>query len=480
MSVSTLVQPNVQIREINPNSAKDLKQLTKLHMKLLHFGPMTKLGFLFIQEIAYGVNLREGLLKAALYEIDGKPVGFISYTPRSITFHRTSLKKHWLYALWILGISILQKPIRFLRLMQVMQVILSRRAEQEVERDPLGEVVSIGVLPECLTPAFIRETGLRISQALVFHAIAYFQRAGVKEMRMIVDADNKPALLFYHSLNATFTPAKQGEKSVVNVWFDLDNTPVSEPAIPHCWNLESNFSDNPTVPADDWKTYWEGLTDSQRIFQVESADYVRRLDVAHLLNPEDHVLDFGCGFGFVANELAPCVQQLSLWDASANMRQRARLNVASHQNIQFLERSELFEQSQKRQFDLVLVNSVVQYMTDAELNFWLATWRECLTPEGQLVLSDLIPEDYQGRSDMLALLRFSLRHGFLLRVVQEGIKEIRRYRGMRHALPLKRFSQEELIQRAAAYGLSIRFTPQNLTYRQQRFTAVLSPSQPTL
>jgi cyclopropane fatty-acyl-phospholipid synthase-like methyltransferase/ribosomal protein S18 acetylase RimI-like enzyme len=479
MTVSTLVKPHIQIREVNPKSARDLKQLTKLHMKLLHFGPMTKLGSLFIQEIAYGVNLREGLLKAALYEIDGKPVGFISYTPRSITFHRTSLNKHWLYALWILSLSIVQQPQRFLRLIQVVHVMLSRRSEQEVERDPLGEVVSIGVLPDCLAPKFVRETGLRISQSLVFHAMGYFQRAGVKEMRMIVDADNKPALLFYHSLNATFTPAKQGQKSVVNVWFDLDNTPQNTTTIPSCWDLEVNFSDRPSVPADNWKTYWEGLTDSQRIFQVESADYVRRLSTEKLLNPEDHILDFGCGFGFVANQLAANVQQLSLWDASVNMRQRARLNVAGHQNIQFLQRSDLFESPPKNEFDLILVNSVVQYMTDAELNFWLATWRECLTSEGQLVLSDLIPDDYQSRWDMLDLLRFSLRHGFLFRVVQEGMKEIKRYRGMRHALPLKRFTREELIQRAADYGLSVRFTPQNLTYRQKRFTAVLSPARPT-
>ena len=43
--------------------------------------------------------------------------------------------------------------------------------------------------------------------------------------------------------------------------------------------------------------------------------------------------------------------------------------------------------------DLVVVNSLVQYLSLDELRRLLATWRAKLKPEGRLVLADVIPPD---------------------------------------------------------------------------------------
>jgi ribosomal protein S18 acetylase RimI-like enzyme len=107
------------------------------------------------------------------------------------------------------------------RLLKALWLMCSRRAELHLGEDPLGEVLAIGVLPEYRTPGFVRRTGLRIGAALVAHVAAHLRRAGVERMRMVVEADNKPALLFYHQLGGRFEPYEHAGEPMVQVWFDL-------------------------------------------------------------------------------------------------------------------------------------------------------------------------------------------------------------------------------------------------------------------
>src|SRR5439155_648564 len=48
-----------------------------------------------------------------------------------------------------------------------------------------------------------------------------------------------------------------------------------------------------------WAAYWDRL-EEHVIFRVEASDYVTRLEAALGLDPRARVLDFGCGFGFIA------------------------------------------------------------------------------------------------------------------------------------------------------------------------------------
>lgn len=464
-----------RLREIEIDNKQDLATIARLHMELLDFGPMAGLGAFFIREICYRIQLQDGLLRVALYEVDHQPAGFVAYTPRSITFHRSSLSNHWVYVGAVLTLSILRDPRRLLRLLRAVRVVFSRRAEQELEQDPLGEVVCIGVRPAFLTPAFVRRSGLRIGEELVRHAASYLQRAGIRKMRMIVDADNKVALFFYHRLGARLEPYEQAGEPQVHVWFDLHHH-FALPTLdyPSCWSFESHPMQHHASPPHDWASYWDGLEDRQRLFRIEANDYVQRLKCVLQLPPQARVLDFGSGFGLVAAALAPHVGELSVWDASANMRQRTRLNVAHRENIRFLDLTDASSLPYDGYFDLILVNSVVQYMSDNEFSAWLAQWQKWLAPDGRVVISDLIPCDYQPMLDLLAMLMFSARHGFLVQAVREGLREVRRYWRMRQAQPLGRFEPDNLRQRFAAVGLTVAFLPANLTFRRQRLTAVLS------
>jgi ribosomal protein S18 acetylase RimI-like enzyme len=189
----------------------------------LGHGPVARLGELFLARFCYGQLIRDGLMRAALYEVDGKPVGFVAYTDCSITFHRTAIKSRLFCVAYLMLISLLRRPRLLLAIPKAMWLMLSRRAEIHLGSDPLAEVVGIGVLPEYRAPGFVRKTGLRISEELIAHAGAYFRSLGLTKMRMIVEANNKQTLVFYHCLGATFEPYQQHGEPMVLVWFDLSD-----------------------------------------------------------------------------------------------------------------------------------------------------------------------------------------------------------------------------------------------------------------
>jgi SAM-dependent methyltransferase len=255
---------------------------------------------------------------------------------------------------------------------------------------------------------------------------------------------------------------------------DILSRKLQTKEIPQCWSLKPPVTGNDANDGGVWESYWEGLNDKQQLFREQSEEYFRNLDSTVRLDPQSRVLDFGCGFGYVAEALAPRVGELFLWDASANMRRRARLNVAGHQNVRFLDLSAPKSLPDELRFELILVNSVIQYMTFDEFSAWLLRWRNMLAPTGRLVISDLIPPNYPAILDIVDLLRFSARRGFLVRAIWQAFSEIWRYWGVRRVQPLSRVGRENLSQQAKDAGLTVSCLPLNLTHFKRRLTAVFT------
>lgn len=196
--------------------------VANLHIELLGFGPMAGLGKRFIRNACYVNNMLDGQLKVAIYEIDEEAIGFVAYTDLSISFHRTSLRKHWLRTAMTLLFSLLEDPRRIGALVRALSVLRSRRGEAEaVGEDPMGEVVCVAVLPEYLKSDFRLKDGSRPGQSLIVYAANRLKDLGVSEMRMLVDADNKPVLFLYRALGASFEGYEQAGEPMVQVWFDV-------------------------------------------------------------------------------------------------------------------------------------------------------------------------------------------------------------------------------------------------------------------
>ena len=224
-----------------------------------------------------------------------------------------------------------------------------------------------------------------------------------------------------------------------------------------------------------WQAYWDGLSERRRqLFCEQASEYVLRLESALSLKSMRCVLDFGCGFGFAAEMLARRVDQVYLWDASENMRRYALVNVAGRHNIQFVDLSDAKAVPRDLRFDLILVNSVVQYMSRDEFAVRLFQWRSMLARHGWIVVSDLIPPNYQSAWDIVDLLKFSAAHGLLMRSIWQAMGDVKRHWRISRAYPLCRIGREELDRWGKAAGLAVSYLPSNLTHLTRRITAVFS------
>jgi hypothetical protein len=209
------------VREISPGNPADAGTVARLHRRLLSWGPISKLGVTLLERFFYSRLVREGLVKAAVYEVNGRPAGFVAYTAYSITFHRQAIKKHWAVFSYYVFLSVIRNPLILPRLFKAFKLARSRRSEISQAKDPLGEILAIGVLPEFSAAPFIHKTGLRISLGLFDHAVDYFRGLRISKMRLAVDDFNKAAIYFYHSLGGRFERFSRAGDSMYQIWFDL-------------------------------------------------------------------------------------------------------------------------------------------------------------------------------------------------------------------------------------------------------------------
>ncbi len=228
-----------------------------------------------------------------------------------------------------------------------------------------------------------------------------------------------------------------------------------------------------------WGDYFDRLGPQSPLYRTQADLYVASLSATVGLDKRHRVLDFGSGFGFVAARLAPLVAELWWWDPSLNMRSVAEQNLASFSNARCCDPSALSDAGptgewQGSRFDLILLNSVAQYMTSGELSAWLPRFSTMLASGGKLVLSDLIPPEHSGLSDVADLFRLGVRHGSGFRAASEALGGVAYYWRMSSAVPLTRVDPEALGRRAAAAGLKAVFLPENLTHFRKRRTAILS------
>jgi cyclopropane fatty-acyl-phospholipid synthase-like methyltransferase len=230
---------------------------------------------------------------------------------------------------------------------------------------------------------------------------------------------------------------------------------------------------SPPPASAGWSDYWESIEDRQQVFRIEARDYSER--VRRLLKPAANMslLDFGCGFGHTARELSRDVAKISIWDASSTVRKQAAERIASIPNIELLDLDAPENAQLSDRFDLILVHSVLQYMSSEQILAWLARWRAMLKSDGRLVLSDLIVPGAGGVSELLSYLVFAARHGFFWNALAAGIVEMSRYWKARQSRPLTTAPRTAVESWAAQSGLAVEWLDENLSHRNARATAIL-------
>lgn len=244
-----------------------------------------------------------------------------------------------------------------------------------------------------------------------------------------------------------------------------------------CSRIVSGFG-QVALRMNPWRQFWGK---SHRIYVNDRHRQVHYRQVADdilgvLPAPGLTVLDYGCGDALDAERVAAQVGRLYLFDAVDEVRDRLTLRFNGRRNIVVLGEAQLAGLA-PASVDVVVVNSVVQYLDRGELERMLAQARRLLRPGGMLVVADVIPPDAGAVDDVAALLGSAARHGFLLAAIGGLFATFfSDYRRLRRSVGLATYSETEFLRILAGAGFTARRRPRNFGFNAKRLTFIAHPA----
>jgi SAM-dependent methyltransferase len=233
-----------------------------------------------------------------------------------------------------------------------------------------------------------------------------------------------------------------------------------------------------TDDARDWASFWDrphSIYVNARHFDVHYRDIAQRI-IELLPGPNARVLDYGCGEATHADLVAQAASELTLCEVAPSVRAKLKTSFAGNAKIKVLAPEEV-EQLPKGSVDLLVANSLVQYLAPAELDRLLGIWRRLLAPQGVLIVADVIPPGVGALTDALALLRYAAKHRFLIAAIGGIVRTVfSRYRKLRAELGITCYGEAEFLAKLATGGFSAERLPFNLEHNPARMTFRARPT----
>jgi SAM-dependent methyltransferase len=187
------------------------------------------------------------------------------------------------------------------------------------------------------------------------------------------------------------------------------------------------------------------------------------------------VLDYGCGEATSAALLAAACGHLTMVEAAPNVRAALKERYAGNPKISVLTPDEAAAQA-AGSYDLIVLHSVAQYLTAAELDAMMATFRRLLKPSGTFVLGDIVPPQLASVWAALALLRFGAANGFfwaavggLMRILVSDYFTLKKTHGLSH------YEEAGMLAKLKAAGFAPPRAAHNIGHNQRRLTFLSRP-----
>lgn len=237
------------------------------------------------------------------------------------------------------------------------------------------------------------------------------------------------------------------------------------------------------VQESKWASFWKAerhaFDDVMRLATGYFADrFVREFDVrAH-----QHVFDYGCGPGFLADALIP--QGIIFSGADINeyfidiCRQRHATSRFFHIQTTAAKNTEMLATGMSTKPDFIILLSISQYLASPQdLGDIISLVVQFLKPGGSVIVADVIDEDTKSYRDALALLYHTLRKGrpaAFVRFIRYVLSS--EYARVSKATTLLRIPEAFMREVAAQNGLTCRrvngltFHPTRKNYVFQRQT----------
>jgi SAM-dependent methyltransferase len=193
---------------------------------------------------------------------------------------------------------------------------------------------------------------------------------------------------------------------------------------------------------------------------------------AHLPQGAPRILDYGCGEALGAALLAPLCGAVLLFDASQHVRRKLAERFAGSERVIVLHEATLAE-IKDASLDLIIVSSLIQYLSSAEIDSLLEFWRSKLKKGGALLLADVPTPQAGPFADALSLLAFGWREGFFGSALASlMLLSFSDYRRLRREIGFSRYEAAEVEALLRARGFDPRRLPRNLGHNQRRLAFI--------
>ena len=229
---------------------------------------------------------------------------------------------------------------------------------------------------------------------------------------------------------------------------------------------------------NDWIDYYDSTHTiyASKLHRDLHFQVIARDIIGYIGSGDAVVLDYACGEALSAAKVADACGQLYLAEPAPGVRGRLIARFAPNTKIRVLSLDDLRKMTE-HSIDLVVMNSVAQYMTPTELDSAFATIRRLLKPGGRLVLGDVLRPEVGMFRDVLALLHFAAHHGFLrdalIGLISTALSD---YRQLRSRVGLQRYSEADIIAKLAHSGFTASRVPVNIGHNPWRMTFVARQS----
>ena len=191
---------------------------------------------------------------------------------------------------------------------------------------------------------------------------------------------------------------------------------------------------------------------------------------AYVPSADAHVLDYGCGEATSAGLVASACAQLVLVEAAPNVRASLTMRFAGDPKVAVIA-AEQAAALPKASFDLIVMHSVTQYLTQAELDRLLGIFRALLKPKGLFILGDIVPPHLAAPAAALSLLRFGAANGFfwaaasgLVRIFASDYLRLKKTAGLSH------YTEAAIFERLRKAGFKAERAARNIGHNQWRMT----------
>ncbi|MFZ1961333.1 MAG: methyltransferase domain-containing protein [Methylovirgula sp.] len=222
------------------------------------------------------------------------------------------------------------------------------------------------------------------------------------------------------------------------------------------------------------RDFWNGdqvLYVNSRHRALYYADIGKEI-AALIASPEALLLDYGCGEALAADFLAGKCARLYLYDPIQKIETSLRARNKANPKIAVLDRASL-EALPDASLDLMICNSVLQYLSREECGALVAFAAEKLKLGGRLVVADIIPPHVDALTDSWALVEFAYRGGFLLAALRGLFSTFfSRYRRRRGRMGLTTFAIPDMQRLLSTRGFEARRFDRNIGHNQARMTFI--------